>query len=337
MSVKILSDNIKSKNFSTLYYIYGEEEYLKNYYYNELKQKSVTDFFEFNIVEFDNKNFDYLDFCNSVNSYPVMAEHKFVGVIDFDNSMINNEFTSFLKNIPQFCTVAFFDTEVKKATNKNVLEQAITDANGVCVKVSKPTESSLAAWVTRHFKKNNKTISTSDVNYIIAIADNDMRLLSNEINKLCSYVSGDTITRSDIEKLVTKSIEANRFEISDAFCHKDYDKVLDIVDKLYKQNVDDIVIANIFYRTFTDLWKAKVSVMSSKAATDLKNDFGINQYGAMKLIKNSQKLSFEFLETGIALSKQLDINLKSTSLNQRDLITVYIADLIDRRQTLAKA
>ena len=103
MSVKTITENLKSHNFSSLYYIYGDEEYLKQYYYGELRSKTVTDLIEFNVIEFDSKNFDYTDFCNCVNSYPVMADRKFVGVTDFSNSLLTAEFqkkfVEFLKSI----------------------------------------------------------------------------------------------------------------------------------------------------------------------------------------------------------------------------------------------
>jgi DNA polymerase III delta subunit len=68
---------------------------------------------EFNVLEFDAKNFDWLDFCNCVNSYPVMAERKFVGVVNFSNNLLKDDFKEkfidFFKNAPDFCTVVFFD------------------------------------------------------------------------------------------------------------------------------------------------------------------------------------------------------------------------------------
>ena len=58
MSVKTITENLKTGNFSSLYYLYGDEEYLKQYYYGELRSKVVTDLAEFNVIEFDSKNFD---------------------------------------------------------------------------------------------------------------------------------------------------------------------------------------------------------------------------------------------------------------------------------------
>lgn len=341
MSVKTITENLKSGSLAPLYYIHGEEAYLKEHYYTELRAKAVTELAEFNVVEFDSKNFDYLDFCNCVNSYPVMADRKFVGVTDFDNSLLKKDFTksfvAFLKTVPDFCTVVFLDTDLKNVSGANALEKAITSAGGVVAKVDKPSASSLVSWSARHFKKAGKAVSSDDLNYMISVTDTDMRSLINEISKLCSYVSGDTVTRADIDAVVTKSIEANRFEIGDAFCASNYHKVLDILDKMYKQNTDDILIANVFYRTFADLWKARLAINAGRSSADMARDFGFNPYVAGKIMKNARGLNTELVEVCVSLSKQLDVKLKSSPYNKRDLITMYVADIISRRQQLAKA
>lgn len=336
MSVKILTENLKDGVFLPLYYIYGDEEYLKQNYYNRLKEKSVTVMPEFNLSEFDNKSFDYLDFTNCVNSYPVMAEHKTVCVVDFDNSNLKKdftkEFTLFLKNIPDYCTVVFIDTALKNITASNPLLKVIKSAGGIAVEVNHPDLSTLSAWAKRRFKAGGKIIDNSELNYLIDIADSDMLSLENEISKLCNYVLSENVTREDIDKLVTRSIDANRFEISDAFCNGDYTKVFDIVDKLYKQGVDDITIANVFYRTFLDMWKAVIALKAGKSSSDMARDFGMNPYGASKVMKNTRNVSSKFLNSAVMLSLKLDRELKSTPFNKRDLITMYIASLVDVKQ-----
>ena len=341
MSVKILNEDIKSGCFRPLYYIYGEEEYLKEFYYSELKTKSVTELAEFNVVEFESKSFDYLDFTNCVNSYPVMADRKFVGVTDLENSLIKGNFaksfTAFLKTVPEFCTVVFVDTELKSFSGANALEKAVREAGGVLVKVERPTGSVLVNWVARHFKKAGKVISANDINYMLGIAENDMRSLSNEISKLCSYVSSDTVTKDDIDAVVTKSVEANRYEITEAFCSGNYTKVLDIIDKMYKQNIDDILIVNSLYYAFADLWKARTALDAGKTSADMARDFGGNPYILAKVMKSARSLSAAYLDECLAAARQLDLKLKSLPVNKRDLIVTFVGEVVGRRDKFAKA
>jgi len=336
MGIKTITENIKSKTFSTLYYIYGEEEYLKKHYFSQIKKVIASDFTEFNYIELSGKNFNENDFSNSINSYPVMSDKKMVSVIDFDNSTLKKgnakEFIDCLNNIPDYCTVVFYDTDVKDLSAAKPLADVVTNIGGVVAKIDKPNISSLAAWSKKHFKSAKKDISNEDLYYLLSIADNDMLSLNNEISKLCNFTNADIITANDIDKLVTRSIDANRYEISDAFCAKKYNKVFDIIDKLYKQNIDEIVIANVFYKCFNDLLKARCALDSFKTSQQFSKDFAFNPYIASKIMKNSKVLTRDFLEKAVFASLNLDIKLKSSSLNKKELIEDYVAELISYRQ-----
>lgn len=339
MSIKILTDNLKNNEFSSLYYIYGEEEYLKEYYYNELKKKCVTEFVEFNVIEFEAKKFDYIDFTNCVNSYPIMSEKKFIGVVDFEftsqKESFLKEFTEFLKNIPEYCVVTFFDSELK-SSKSTALEKCVSDADGLLVKVDRPNSAFLSAWMSRHFKKAGKSVSADAAKHMLSIADNDMRSLINEITKLCNFSDESEITREQIDLVVTRSIEANQFEIGDAFCSSNYQKIFDILNKMYKQNIDELRIANVFYMAFADLLKAKIALNRAKTSADLVRDFGMIPFVASKMIRNATKLDFDFIAYAVEASKQLDIKLKNSMGNKRDLILIYVGELIDRRRCFAK-
>lgn len=340
MSVKILAENLKKSEFLPLYYIYGEEEYLKQRYYNELKEKCVTVMPEFNFTEFNPKTFDFLDFTNCVNSYPVMAERKMVGVVDMDNALLKKDFTSelveFLKGIPDYCVVVFIDTVTKTGT-ATTLAKAVKSAGGLCVDVAHPDSATLSSWVKRNFKKFGKTVETPDLQYLIEIADSDMLSLENEIQKVCNYAKESVVTRSDIDSVVTRSIEANRYGIADAFVTSDYTKLFDIVDKLYKQNIDDITIANLFYYTFLDLWKGSISNKRGKSSAETASELGMNPYGATKAQKNARRFDISFLRRAISLSLKLDCDLKSKPYNKRDLIVTYVASLVNEKQNSGKA
>lgn len=83
MSIKTITENFKKKDFQRLYYIYGDEEYLKRYYYTRLMDGAVTALPEFNAVELDGRAFDLAEFENIINGYPAMSDQKSRGYYRF--------------------------------------------------------------------------------------------------------------------------------------------------------------------------------------------------------------------------------------------------------------
>lgn len=334
MSVKDVANDIKTRSFKKLYYIYGEEEYLKQYYYREIKEKAVSALPELNTSEFVGKEFDLNALSEAVNAYPAMSERKFVGVVDIDNALLKKDFTAkltaILKDIPDFCTVVFFDTELKDGSS-NALEKVLSGCGAVCVNAEHPSAAGLASWVKRHFKSAGKQVSDADVSYLLDIADTDMQSLKNEIDKLCG-VSGTSVTRADMDALVTRSIETDRFKIAEALSAGNYDAVTDILNKLRLGNVDDIAVAGILSRSFVDLWRARAAIDSQKTSSQLAQTFGMNPYGAAKVMRSAGKMKPEFLRKAVMLSQNLDAEMKSTPFNKQDLLINYIAEIIDAKQ-----
>ena len=335
MAGNIIADDIKAKSFRRLYYIHGKEQYLKDYYYSELKKKAVTNMREFNSIEFDGKALDLNIFNDTISSYPVMSEIKFIGVIDFDNSLISTKekketLKSILQSIPDFTIVVFFESDLKSEQKNPALSQIIAAVKGADVVLDKPTPSSLAAWLKRIFKSYKKQISQNDLYYLLELAPSDMLSLKNEVVKLCEAVESEQITKTDIDNVVTKSIDANRFEIIDAVYQRDFDKLFSIIDKLYKQGCEHLDIANVFYRAFLDMYRARTALEEGVSSKELADDFKINIYGASKAIKNVKNIRLKYLKYCLNRLVELDESLKSSKVDGRQLIVAFVYDITSK-------
>ena len=85
------------------------------------------------------------------------------------------------------------------------------------------------------------------------------------------------------------------------------------------------------------MYKVKLAMSCQKTPQQAASELGMYPFVATKAAKQSASLTLEFLESAISLSKEVDIKLKSRPYNNRDVITFYIAELIDRRNPFAKA
>lgn len=336
MSVKQLTEDIKNGTLASVYYIYGEEEYLKRTYFDQLKNAGAPELPEFNLIEINGRNFDLIDFTNSVNSYPMMSEHKVVAVTDFENDMLKKDFsaklTETLKNVPDFCTVIFYDGELKRDKSNAALSKIMKNAGAVDVSVGHPSLSGLASWCIRHFKSGGKRADEAVLKRLFDRSGTDMLVLSNEIKKLCSGVDGEIITVADVDALATRNIEADRYRMIDAFCNSNYSELLSVIDDLYSQGVDDISIANVLYYAFLDLWHARETLDCRRSRAELVSVMGMRPFVADRTLRNARGLSARFLRKAMLNALELDVKLKSTSLNKRELITVFIADLVRERE-----
>ena len=78
-----LSKSITEGKFYDVYFIFGEDAYLKNYYSNKLIDKSYDGDPFFNLQKFED-NVDLQEVYDAVNQFPMMSDKKCVVLSDFD-------------------------------------------------------------------------------------------------------------------------------------------------------------------------------------------------------------------------------------------------------------
>lgn len=331
MSLDTLKQKIKNKDWSGLVYLYGEEEYLKNFYYEQLKKKSVSVMPEFNVSEpeADKLALDTLE--NTINSFPMIGETRFIGIVDLSHDLLTDSYkkslSSILNNIPDYAMVVFMDT-ANKGGKDVVLLRIMQKAGALCVDLERPTDSALASWGKRNFASFGKKISGEDMYYILRVAEKDMLSLKNEIKKISLFANGEIISRADIDAVVTRSLETNRFALSDALSKRDFQQVFNVVGDLYAQDYDDITIANLIYYCLVDLLRAGWALAGGRSQSEFAKDFGIHPYAAGKMMRSTRGLSEKTLLKCINLCYECELRLKGGAGDKREMVYQLIGNLI---------
>ncbi len=331
MSFEKLKEKIKNKDLSGLFYLCGGEEYLKDYYYQSLRKKAVSAMPEFNVHEFSAEKLSLNSLENMIDSFPMMSDRKFVGVVDLAHDLLKEDYKKellhILSNIPPYACVVFLDT-AKKGEKDSVLEKLIKKAGGLVAEINAMDQPQLAAWGKRQFKSYGKEISGDEMYYILRTAENDMLSLKNEIGKIAAYSCQSKITREDIDAVITKSLETNRFALSEALTKRDFTTVMKVIADLYAQEYDDIQIASLIYRCLVDLLRATWTISASKRNTDMKKDFGIHEYGAAKMMRACKAMTEKQLMRCVDLCYECELRLKSEAGDKREMIYQLICQLI---------
>ena len=196
-----LKNQIKSGDFSNVYMIYGEEDYLKEYYVNKLKDKLVEPAFaDFNFHQYDGKKTPVSEILNDADMMPMMAQYSLLLVVDypFDKSKDDVEkVKTYLKDINPSSVVVFLFNQIDVNAKFKTLENAIAKA-GTVVNLEKRTEGELAKLIISSAKKRKCTIDTANAKYMISLVGNDIKTVFNELEKMCSFVGEGEITRKSL-------------------------------------------------------------------------------------------------------------------------------------------
>ena len=227
---QLLKQALKNKDLGRLYMFHGEETFLLNHYFTQIRKQLLDDLTEsFNFHKLNNETFDIQSFADSVENMPMMAESTLVQVDEVDLFKLpegdRNKVAEILNDIPEWCTVIF--TYVATAWKPDKRLKKLWDAlneNGLIVEFAKQDQRDLIAWITRHFAAHKKSISSDLCAYLIDITGGTMTALGGEIDKICAYSGADTIKRSDIDAVTEPGMDAVVFQMTDLLSAGRYDQ-----------------------------------------------------------------------------------------------------------------
>ena len=111
INIKDFKEDLKTGDIASLYIFCGEEGYLREFYLSELQKKVVGDMMpEFNLTVI-NKEFEFNELSDVVESYPAMNDRRMVIVRDFDVYGANADFSEkadkLFSDMPEHCVLVF--------------------------------------------------------------------------------------------------------------------------------------------------------------------------------------------------------------------------------------
>ena len=344
LNPKIIDDKIKSGKIGGIYCLFGDEEYMIDYYIKKIMSEfEKNDGSGFDCGVFDADNFDMDLIRDIISSYPVMSDYKIAVVKNADaikfKSGEKDEFVKMLseykEDIKDYACVIFklkslvetADKTVKTGVKKSGLSlTGFLKENADLFEFKENSRASLIKWMKKIAAAENTEITDADSEYILNRTEPKMYPLKNELDKLIRFVKSDNrsvILREDIELLVSKKIDMEAFELTNAILEKKYEKALESLEKLKSLKEEPVVILGQIARYFCDLFPVNTAVSSGVADYfAISKKTGIHEY-KVKLTVNSLKRyenPAEFINKSLSLCKECDLRLKSTSLPDYGLI-----------------
>lgn len=331
-----LKKHIKTKTFSPIYLIYGNEQMFVKRYTQLLVEavagKSPSDF---NYHTFDG-DIKLDDFAASLQIIPFMSEYNCVVASDvyFDN-MDKQELDRFKeitsKAYEGTVLIISMPTYVpsKNAAAFKSLVKSAEKLGSVC-QFDKLNQSMLEKYIAKWANENGKMISHINAAKLISYCGDDLNLLKNEINKICAYSQGEEVTLDDINTLATVNLEAKIFSLSDAVLNGNGQKAFEILDILFYQREEPIMILYVLSSSYIDAYRIRVADECGVTKEEVAKDFAYKNraFTLANARKSTAKVSTYALKKSLSLLIKADEEFKTTAVNERLYLEQLIASLL---------
>ncbi|MCL2820509.1 MAG: DNA polymerase III subunit delta [Oscillospiraceae bacterium] len=322
---------IKAGSLDKLYIFHGEERYLLDRCLISIRELLCPGGLDsFNYKRFDEKNLPIDEFEDAVNTMPAFAEKTLIEIHDFDvfKNTSKERLCDFLSDLPDYvCVIFVYNTVEFKPDSRLKINKEILNFVTV-VDFMTQEQDKLVNWIKRHFKDAGKNISTGDAEYLAFITGGLMTVLNGEIEKTAAYSKTETITKTDIDAVVTPVLDAVTYKLTDALINKENKKAVRILGELYQMREAPHKIMSAIAIKIRQLLAARICLDNKLGKTELMNMCNIrHEFQARNLMATAGKTTLADCRKAVLFCSETAMELNSTAEPEAGM-TELIAKLV---------
>ncbi|QUH21932.1 DNA polymerase III subunit delta [Alkaliphilus sp. B6464] len=282
--------------FNKVIYINSEEVFLLHEKLKEIKMSFINQHLDFNYREFPNE-INAAILRNEIETYPLMAEKKMIVLKEIKE---DDEMVKLFQDIPDFCSIIIVATLDKRKKLFKSIKKI-----GEVIELKPYNESQMVNWIVKKAEESGIKISKKCASKIISLCGlDDMYNIYTEIIKLSNM--NQEITEELIEKVVTKSIEYDSFQIVNAISNKDKANAYQLIHNFCQRNEYFPLIVSLINRNF-----AILKMMKTMKDNEIKDAAGIHPYSLKVLKPYVKQFNEENLDFYINVCSEIDFDMKN--------------------------
>jgi len=320
--MKELNQDLKTKEFKSVYLLYGTESYLKRQFKHRFKEAIIPSDDTMNYSYYEGKKVSIPEVIELCNTMPFFAERRFV-ILENSGlfSAAGADLATFVQNLPESIVLMFIEHEVDKRCK---LYKAIKD-KGHVEELSAQDPAMMKRWIVSLLKKEGKQITISTTDYLLSYAGVEMELLKHELDKLISYIGKrEEITKQDIDTVCVKQIQNHIFEMVEAVANQNHNKALSLYHDLLLLREAPLRILSLLTRQYRILIQVKDLVRTNTSRPDIAKHVGVPSYFIGKYIEQCNKYPMHQLKHKLYSSAELEEAIKIGNIKDQMAVEMFI-------------
>jgi DNA polymerase-3 subunit delta len=326
-------EKLKKGETKNSYIFCGIDEGLMQENIKYLVNKNVDKTFrELNYVQFDGSTVDIEAVINTCETIPIMSDKKVVVVYrakflgegeDREDNKKYDRLVKYLDSVSNSCILIVyyvFENDREKPSNK--IKKL--DKKSTVVKFDKLKGAALEKKVKSLFEKRGIDIGKIELKLFCDGLENNMNIISNEVDKLCNYTLDRQITKEDVSIMLPPKSDNDIFDLVDCISQKKPEKALDILNELIFKGEKATFILFMIERQFNILFNLKLGIESGKNKDMLSKELKLNPYICEKMIAQSKRFSSKQLINALDCCLNTEETLKSSSASGKTEMELLI-------------
>lgn len=306
---------------TNLYLILGEEEYLKSRAIQGLKKRFLRDSKD-NIIDchiFDAEE-DSLDvIMETASTFSFLADKRVIVIYNVDRfkSSQKKVLLNYLL-LKHSSNVFILEAKCKELPKDNFF--LMLGKRSKTSIYNKLYDEQLNNWIAKEFASRGKVVQPGAIELLVQLKGNNLRTLTGEIDKLCSYVGfARRILIEDITSIVSRDIFLGVFEFLDTLASRNIFKAINIGLDIELKELSETI--GLFCWQLRRVIRAKYLLNKGYTADAIVSELGIRRFFLRRFLAQVRTLDIEWLRLCLDHMQRLDILAKSSG--KRDIKSVW--------------
>jgi DNA polymerase-3 subunit delta len=261
-----LRNQLKRREFAPVYLLFGAETYLRDLAAKTIAELVLADssLREFNEIEHSLNDSKIQYALSDAEQLPMVDARRVVKITNVRVSANSNKdnlkeddeevLNRFLSRPAETSIVIFVADELDKRRkiSKLLLEKSVS------VEFKQLEDNELIKWANDKLKELNSEADQRALNLLVALVGNNVRRLTNEIEKLSVAALPDKlITYELVESLVPNSREIPNFDLTDYLLAGDKRRALQTLKKILDDGAEPLMLLGLISYNFRRLFLSK--------------------------------------------------------------------------------
>lgn len=321
--MKVLAQDIKSREFKPVYLIYGEEAFLKKSYKNQMREAIAGDD-TMNSHSFEGKGLDLKEIISLADAMPFFGEKRLIVIEDSGlfKSGGGEMLVEYLPHMPDTTCILFVESEVDK---RNRLYKKVKDL-GYAAEMTRQNAAQLASWAGRILAKEGKKITGRTMELFLSKTGDDMENIQMELEKLISYTMGkEVVTDQDVEEICTVRVTNKIFDMVAAIVNRKTKVAMDLYEDLLTLKEPPMRILFLIARQFNQILQVKELMGQGMDRGSIASKLKMQPFVVGKVMPQARNFSREQILSYVNLCVDAEESVKTGRLNERLAVELLIA------------
>lgn len=298
----------------------GTNNFLIDQELSKITDKFTKQYGQLAVEKLDGEEAEFERLNEALTNLPFLIEKKLVILRDpSKNRQFNEKIEQIISSLPDATEVVILESKLDKRQSYFKILKTKTDYK----ELNNLDQNELAKWLVQSAKEKEGNLLPNDANYMIVRLGTNQQLLDSELIKLLDY--GKEVNKKTIDLLTEPNPQNSVFDLLDAAFDGQKEKVLLLYTEQRQQKAEPLEILAMI------AWQLKILAIIKSAngrnLSEIAQDAKLNPFVVRKSYPVAAKLTFNELRDLLRRALELDVRLKSESIDADDALQYFLLSI----------